>query len=78
MTAIIASRITLDPGLCHGQPCIRGLRYPVAHLLGWLAAGMSPAEILEDYPDLELADIHAALAYAARLAEVANVMPIAA
>ena len=62
------SRITIDPVICHGNPTIRGLRYPVELILDLLAAGMSQAEILDDYPDLEGEDITAALGYAAHLA----------
>lgn len=64
------SRITIDPAICHGKPCIRGLRYPVENILEWLAAGMSIEEILADYEDLEREDIIAALAFAARLSRV--------
>jgi uncharacterized protein (DUF433 family) len=60
-------RITTDPEICHGKPCIRGLRYPVETVLEWLASGMSTAEILAEYTDLNEADIHAALAYASAL-----------
>ena len=60
-------RITVDPSLCHGKPCIRGLRYPVANVLEWLAACMTVDEILSDYEDLEREDIQAVLSYAARL-----------
>ena len=42
-------RITIDPAVCHGKPCIRGLRYPVETLLEWLASGMTPDDILADY-----------------------------
>jgi len=63
-------RITIDPAVCHGKPCIRGLRYPVETVLEWLASGMSADEILSDYEDLEHADILAVLAYAARLSHV--------
>jgi uncharacterized protein (DUF433 family) len=59
-------RITVKPGLCGGRPTIRGLRIRVQDVLGLLAAGASRAEILEDYPYLEDADITAALQYAAR------------
>lgn len=58
-------RITIDQGKRSGQPCIRGLRITVADVLGWLAAGMSAEEILDDFPDLEPEDLRAALAYAA-------------
>lgn len=63
----MSNRITRDPALCHGKPCIRGLRYPVESVLNWLASGMSIEEILADSPDLERDDILAALAYAAQL-----------
>ena len=71
MTA--ADRITIDPALCHGQPCIRGLRYPVTTILELLASGMSHDEILADYPDLEADDIMACLHYAARLSQVKSI-----
>ena len=58
-------RITIDPGKMRGVPCIRGLRIPVATVLGQLAAGRSHAEILGDFPDLDDDDITAALEYAA-------------
>jgi len=58
-------RITIEPGKCGGRPCIRGLRIRVRDVLGLLAAGASHQEILENYPDLEEADILAALRYAA-------------
>ncbi|MBK6716347.1 MAG: DUF433 domain-containing protein [Burkholderiales bacterium] len=57
--------ITLEPGKRGGKPCIRGLRITVSDVLGWLASGMSPAEIIEDFPELTLEDIQAALSYAA-------------
>lgn len=63
----VSDRITIDPAICHGKPCIRGLRYPVETVLEWLASGMSTEEILHDYPDLERGDILAALSYAAGL-----------
>ena len=62
-------RITVDPTVCTGKPCIRGLRFPVSRLLGLLAAGETKESILESYPYLEAADIDAALSYAAFLAE---------
>lgn len=62
----IAERITIDPEICHGKPCIRGLRYPVETILELLAAGMTADEILADYEDLEREDLFAALAFAAR------------
>jgi uncharacterized protein (DUF433 family) len=61
-------RITVDPNVCGGKPCIRGLRFPVSRLLGLLAAGETPDSILLSYPYLELEDIREALHYAAFLA----------
>lgn len=71
------ARITIDPAICHGKPCIRGLRYPVESVLEWLAGGMSIDEILDDYRDLERDDILAVLAYAARLAHTNRTEPLA-
>jgi len=62
-------RITVDPAVCTGKPCIRGLRFPVARMLRLLAAGETREKILADYPYLEAADIDAALRYAAFLAD---------
>ena len=70
-------RITTDPEICHGKPCIRGLRYPVETVLEWLASGMSTAEILADYTDSNEADIHAALAYASALARTRSTIALA-
>ena len=56
------NRITINSAICHGKPCIRGLRYPVESVLEWLAGGMTIEEILSDYQDLEREDILAALA----------------
>ncbi|NWG38993.1 MAG: DUF433 domain-containing protein [Hydrogenophilaceae bacterium] len=66
----MSERITLDPAICHGKPCIRGLRYPVENLLELMASGMTIEQILADYADLEREDILAALSFAARLAHV--------
>ena len=71
-------RITLDPQICHGKPCIRGLRYPVESVLEWLAGGMSIDEILADYEDWEREDILAVLAYAARIAHVKSMNRLSA
>lgn len=62
---IISSRITVDPNVCGGRPCIRGLRVRVKDVIELLASGISQEEILEDYPYLEAEDIQAALAFAA-------------
>jgi uncharacterized protein (DUF433 family) len=66
---MILPRITIDPAVCTGKPCIRGLRFPVARLLGLLASGVTRETILANYPYLESDDIDAALRYAAFLAE---------
>ncbi len=58
-------RITIDPHVCGGRPCIRGLRIRVSDILEMLSAGASNEEILEDYPYLAAEDISAALEFAA-------------
>lgn len=62
-------RITVDPAICGGRPCLRGTRVRVKDVLDLLAAGVSREEILADYPYLEAGDIVAALEYAARQAD---------
>lgn len=71
-------RITADPAVCHGQPTVRGLRYPVAALLELLASGMSVDEVLADYPDLEHDDVLAALEYGALIAGRSRTVPFGA
>jgi uncharacterized protein (DUF433 family) len=63
------ARITVDPKVCTGKPCIRGLRFPVTRLLGLLASGETKEAILKAYPYLEPEDIDEALRYASYLAE---------
>jgi len=63
------NRITIDPAVCTGKPCIRGLRFPVARLLGLMAAAETAEQILKAYPYLEPGDIEESLHYAAFLAE---------
>ncbi len=60
----LLKRITIDPEICHGKPCIRNLRYPVASILEYLAAGDTTEDILEEFDDLEAEDIQACLAFA--------------
>ena len=60
----LMDRITVDPEQCGGRPCIRGMRIRVSDVLDLLANGLSPQEILEEMPDLELEDIHASLRFA--------------
>ncbi len=59
-------RITFDPDLCGGRPCIRGYRIRVQDVLELLADNMTPAEIVEQLPDLELEDVQACLEFAAQ------------
>lgn len=63
---MVLDRITLEPDKRSGQPCIRGLRITVWDVLGWLAAGQTEGQILEDYPELEPADFPAVYDYASR------------
>ncbi len=72
----LLDRITTNPSICHGKPCIRGLRYPVDAILELLSSGMTTEEILADYSDLEREDILAVLAYAARLSQVKRVQAL--
>jgi len=58
-------RITMDPEVCFGKPCIRGMRLPVASILSYLSGGMTSDEILREWPELEAADLTEALAFAA-------------
>jgi uncharacterized protein (DUF433 family) len=69
LVAMVLHRITIDPAICTGKPCIRDLWFPVARLLCLLAAGETREAILTNYPYLETEDIDAALRYAAFLAE---------
>ena len=69
MNSQLTERITIDPEICHGKPCIRGLRYPVELLLELLSSGMMHEEILSDYDDLEEGDILSALLFATRLSQ---------
>jgi len=71
-------RITSNPEICHGQPTIRGLRYPVENLLELLAAGMSINEVLADHPDLERDDLLAALEFGALASGQRRVVPLGA
>mgnify|MGYP001810319538 CR=1 FL=1 len=59
-----SNRITLDKDICHGKPCIRGMRWPVEVIIDMLGSGMSMDEIIEDHPELEKEDILASLTFA--------------
>jgi uncharacterized protein (DUF433 family) len=74
MASELLSRITSNPRQCGGRPCIRNLRVRVKDVLDMLAGGATEAEILADYPYLELADIRACLEYAAAQIDHAVVM----
>lgn len=76
--AELLSRITVDAEICHGKPCVRGLRYPVEFLLGLLSTDMTNEQILADYPDLEADDLKAACAYGAKLSQIKRIEPLAA
>ena len=64
----LLSRISIDPNICFGRPCIRGHRIWVSLILDFLASGMNISEVLEEYPSLEQADILACIAYGAEMA----------
>ena len=60
------SRITIAPAICHGKPCIRGMRWPVEVIIDMLGSGMSMEEILSEHPELEKEDIQASLDFSRR------------
>lgn len=64
--ANLTDRITVDPERCGGRPCVRDMRIRVSDVLDLLAQGMTPAQVLEELPDLELEDLHACLQFASR------------
>jgi uncharacterized protein (DUF433 family) len=68
----VSGKITIEPGKRGGKPCIRGLRITVWDVLGWLGAGMSEEEILDEHPDLEKADFPAVYSFAAEVGRKAN------
>lgn len=74
----LLERITVDPKILVGKPTIRGMRISVEQILTALAAGVPAADLLEDYPELEAADIQAALAYAAERVREERVYSLAA
>ena len=69
-------RISIDPAVCHGKPCIKVTRIMVAVVLDNLADGLTPDEIVEEYPPLALRDVQAAIAYAAALAREEELVPL--
>ena len=70
-------RITINPEICHGKPCIRNMRWPVEVILDLLSSGLSIVEIIEDHEELEKEDIIACLNYA-KLLMTGNIVKIAA
>ena len=64
----LLERVTVDPNICAGKPCIKGTRIYIAIILDALAEGLSPTEIVDHYPSLKQEDIRAAVAYGAELA----------
>lgn len=62
-------RISMNPDQCFGKPCIRNLRMPVASILSYLSSGLTIADMLSEWPELETEDIYQALGYAARAME---------
>ena len=70
------ARITISPNVCHGKPCIRGMRYPVEVLLEYMASGMTHSDILEEFSDLESNDLLACLQFAARISKVKSTSDI--
>lgn len=69
-------RISTDPEICHGKPCIRGTRIMVSVVLDNLAEGLMPAEIVAEYPPLGLEDVQAAINYAATLVREEELVPL--
>ena len=67
------SRITVDPDVCHGKPCLRGLRYPVETILEYLAGGDSPDDLLAEFPDLEREDILACYEFSRQMLSAKSV-----
>ena len=78
MKTSLSERITTDPEISHGKPCIRGLRYPVETVLEWLSSGMSVEDILKDYEDIEQEDILAVLDFASRMVQIKRIEMLAA
>jgi len=69
-------RISVSSAVCHGKPCIRGTRIMVSVVLDNLADGLTPEEIVEEYPPLTVEDIRAAISYAANLTREEEILPL--
>lgn len=74
MTTPYQNIITIEAGKRGGKPCISGLRITVYHVLSWLADGMTPAEIIDDFPELTTEDIQACFAYASNREKYARII----
>ncbi len=72
----LLERISINPKICHGKPCIKGTRILVSVVLDNLAEGVTEAEILKEYPSLQPGDIQAAIAYAAQLVREEEIIPL--
>jgi uncharacterized protein (DUF433 family) len=72
----LLNRISVDPDICHGKPCIRGTRIMVTVILDNLAEGLPPEEIVAEYPPLVMEDVQAAIAYAAMLTREEEFIPL--
>ena len=70
-------RITINPEICHGKPCIRGMRWPVEVILDLLSSDMTKEEILEDHPELEKEDLIASINYAKMLLSGKSIQELA-
>lgn len=77
MNSTLLQRITINSDICHGKPTIRGMRYPVEHMLELMASGMTTEELLDDYPDLEAEDFLACMEYAAKLTSINSIYRLA-
>jgi uncharacterized protein (DUF433 family) len=73
----LLERIIIDPDICHGKHCIRGLRYPVEVILELLSKDMEIEDILEDYEDLERDDVKACILYASKLSQIKSISKLA-
>ncbi|NEO57740.1 MAG: DUF433 domain-containing protein [Okeania sp. SIO3B5] len=69
-------RISISQNVCHGKPCIRGTRIMISVILDNLAEGLTPEEIIADYPPLSLEDVRVAVAYAAKLVTEEELLPL--
>ena len=78
VTATLLDRITIDPGICHGKPTIRGLRYPVDAILEYLSGGDSFEDVLAEFQDLEREDLQACIQFAAQSLKLRGQQPAVA